>query len=88
MSSQNSTSKSEKPSPGWTTTPPTEPGFYWLRFDDEEDTVVEVFREFKTAQLRVVNPVGGGPLTFGPQKVGNPDIEAEAEWFGPLTPPE
>ena len=87
MSAQSSKSKSEKPPPGWTTTPPTEPGFYWLREQGEGTSIVEVSRYRNTKELRAAFPGSEAELPFGSKNLHYPDIADGSEWFGPLTPP-
>jgi hypothetical protein len=68
----------------WTTTPPTEPGYYWLReCPGYKRVVVKLCTEDTPAARNVLtafkcNDERGTPVSELPY----------AEWYGPLVPPE
>lgn len=73
----------------WTTTPPTVPGYYWLRnYKCQDGTshqgpeVVHCPIDFWTGHLTQNVFFTGSDLSFGI------DEFLEAEWYGPIEPPE
>lgn len=65
----------------WTTTPPTVPGWYWLRTaGDARGEVVRVARDPD-------GPAAGLAVYRAGYELDE-DFPAGAEWAGPLTPPE
>lgn len=81
--------------PTWTTTPPSSPGFYWLREPDDAHPaarVVEVRRYPSDSHLNgrlYVSTGDGVPRLIGPAfpPSRTPNIDPDAEWAGPITPP-
>lgn len=61
----------------WTSEPPTEPGWYWHRFEDLGEEVVLVER-VSTGELWQLS-------VYGMRK---PLAEKAGEWAGPLVAPE
>jgi hypothetical protein len=59
----------------WSTTPPTEPGWYWVRLGGSERTVFEVVRRHDRL------------MALSPGERGSYDVD-EIHWWGPkLVPP-
>ena len=60
----------------WTTTPPTEPGYFWAQEQDDGRVIVEAFRH-----------TADGPL-FVRSGWDTRDAFEFTHWLGPLPPPE
>lgn len=59
----------------WTCTPPSEPGWYWLREPGREATVIRAVRD-PAGQLVIV------------RWSDTPETSSEVEWSGPIEMPE
>jgi len=74
----------------WTRTPPTEAGFWWVRYPIDPYTA-------RTAIVAVDHPIIlGRPRITGPlmardydgRRARRVDLIKNAEWAGPIAPPE